>query len=188
MPNDLEVMYQLLAETQPGGLSAVRWPSWAASVQEVIVRVEGPGWLRHRVAGTRIKLVSLNQREIHILTTLLLRARTAAGDLPDLLPGDKEDDVPAGVSAAEFEALADRLRADVSCDGLGSPEPLDAELEGMRAALQKHLDKVSLRELARQIGIAPTSVSNLINGTQPYRKTLVKLRIWHELHGNRTPS
>lgn len=183
MPSDLEVMYQLLAETQPEGLSAVRWPSWAASVQEMMVRVEGPDWLTDRVAGARNRLVSLNPREIHILTTLLDRARTAPASP---LPGNEKGDVPAPVSAAEYEALADRLRADVPSDGPGSTEPLDAELDGIRAALEKHLDEVSLRELARQIGIAPTSVSNVINGTQPYRKTLVKLRRWNELHGNRT--
>jgi hypothetical protein len=179
-------MYQLLAETQPGGVSPMRWPSWAASVQEVLVRVEGAGWLRDRVAGRRKHLVSLNRREIHILTALLDQARTA-GDPPNLLLGKEEHHVPP-VSAAEIEALADRLRGDLPSDGLVSPEPLDAELEGIRAALQKYLDRVSLRELARQIGIAPTSVTNLINGTQPYRKTLVKLRSWNELHGNRTRS
>jgi hypothetical protein len=40
-------------------------------------------------------------------------------------------------------------------------------------------DVASLRELARQIGMAPSGLSKFVAGSAPYTKTLRKLRRWH---------
>jgi len=61
-----------------------------------------------------------------------------------------------------------------------SPFGSSGELERIRNALQAAVDSRSLRSVAESVGMSPTGLSNLLNGTQPYGKTMVRLREWYQ--------
>jgi hypothetical protein len=55
------------------------------------------------------------------------------------------------------------------------------EVQQIRRALRREHEErgTPLRTLAAEIGCSKTQVSNLLNGAQPFPKTLVKLRHWY---------
>ena len=53
------------------------------------------------------------------------------------------------------------------------------ELEVIRDALRQSTEVNSLRFTARELGMSPTGLRGLIDGTAPYGKTIRKLRAWY---------
>lgn len=62
------------------------------------------------------------------------------------------------------------------------PEAFAAEIESIRETLRIYMDRVSLRQASREVGMSPTGLSNFINGADPYVPTLRKLRAWKNAH------
>jgi hypothetical protein len=54
------------------------------------------------------------------------------------------------------------------------------EVDRLRATLRDAVGSRTLRGVARELGMSPTGLSNFIAGTQPYGKTLHRLRAWYE--------
>lgn len=66
------------------------------------------------------------------------------------------------------------------------------ELRVIREALEAAVARLSLRGVAREVGMTPTGLQGVLDGTHPYGKTWDKLRVWfavtdksrHELPGS----
>ena len=58
-----------------------------------------------------------------------------------------------------------------------NPQQLD-ELAEIRQALSDAVDRGSLRGVAREIGMSPTGLRGLMDGAEPYGKSLRKVRAW----------
>lgn len=56
------------------------------------------------------------------------------------------------------------------------------ELQQIRAALADAVDHASLRSVARDIGMSPTGLRGVIDGSAPYVKTWDKLQVWFALY------
>jgi hypothetical protein len=63
----------------------------------------------------------------------------------------------------------------------------DQELRHVREALAESIDVFGLRATARELKMSPTGLSNLVDGTVPYGKTIRRVRAWyaqwHQRHG-----
>ncbi|MBV9110841.1 MAG: hypothetical protein JO306_15630 [Gemmatimonadetes bacterium] len=56
----------------------------------------------------------------------------------------------------------------------------DAEIDMLREALRKRVEKTSVRQVAAEVNMSHGGVYNLISGdAAPYGKTLTKLRAWY---------
>lgn len=62
------------------------------------------------------------------------------------------------------------------------PEAFAAEIESIRETLRLYMDRVSLRQASREVGMSPTGLSNFVNGAEPYVRTVRKLRTWKNAH------
>lgn len=63
------------------------------------------------------------------------------------------------------------------------PEAFAAEIEAIRETLRQYMDRVSLRQASREVGMSATGLSNFVNGTaEPYVPTIRKLRAWRNAH------
>ncbi len=62
------------------------------------------------------------------------------------------------------------------------PKAFSAEIETIRDLLRDYMDHVSLRQAAREVGMSATGLSNFVNGTEPYARTVRKLRAWKAVH------
>lgn len=67
-----------------------------------------------------------------------------------------------------------QLRAERKRD----PAGFAREIEEYRTVVRRCLDEVSLREVAREIGMSPTGLRKFRDGTDPYGPTVLKLREW----------
>ena len=65
----------------------------------------------------------------------------------------------------------------------GSPSVLT-----LREAARQAVERDSLRSVAAQIGMSPMGLSHFLEGGQPYKPTLRKLRHWFIQHGASLPS
>lgn len=72
------------------------------------------------------------------------------------------------------------IRDDEALRSLTSPRRGSGELERIRTALQAAVDGRSLRSVAESVGMSPTGLSNVLNGTQPHGKTMARLREWYQ--------
>jgi hypothetical protein len=64
-----------------------------------------------------------------------------------------------------------------------SKRDVDPEgLEHYRTALEAAITRSSLRAVAAAVGMSPTGLSQFIEGTQPYGKTLERVRRWFRQH------
>jgi len=52
----------------------------------------------------------------------------------------------------------------------------------IRTAIQAHIDRTSLRQVAREIGMSPSGLDKFVAGSKPYPKTLRKLKGWYRRH------
>ncbi len=67
------------------------------------------------------------------------------------------------------------------------PAAFARHVDGIRTALRRHLDAVSLRQAAREVGMSPTGLSKFLEGSEPYMPTVMKLRAWHAAHSAGAP-
>ena len=58
----------------------------------------------------------------------------------------------------------------------------------IREAVIARIEKTSLREIARQVGMTPSGLDKFINGAEPYRKSRRKLEAWYTQKLARTPA
>lgn len=56
------------------------------------------------------------------------------------------------------------------------------ELERHRFALKAAIARSSLRAVAVSVGMSPTGLSRFLDGTQPYARTVERIRRWSERH------
>lgn len=62
-----------------------------------------------------------------------------------------------------------------------APAPAEShplEMAPIRGALALAVEAKSLRGVARELGLSPTTVTKLLQGAEPYRKTVAKLQRW----------
>jgi len=59
------------------------------------------------------------------------------------------------------------------------PAAFARQVAEIRATLRRHLDEVSLRQAAREVGMSATGLSKFLGGAEPYIRTVGKLRAWH---------
>jgi hypothetical protein len=52
-------------------------------------------------------------------------------------------------------------------------------IETYRAAVLARVERTSLRQAAREIGLSPSGLQKFIDGAQPYRNTIRKLEAWY---------
>ncbi|HYH80564.1 MAG TPA: hypothetical protein VEX86_12230 [Longimicrobium sp.] len=52
-------------------------------------------------------------------------------------------------------------------------------IEELRSAVRGRVEDAGLRQAAREVGMSATGLSNFVNGTEPYMRTIRKLRTWH---------
>lgn len=62
------------------------------------------------------------------------------------------------------------------------PDAFALQIATMRDAMRAHLDEVSLRRAAREVGMSPSGLSKFVNGAEPYIPTIRKLRLWFAEH------
>ena len=60
------------------------------------------------------------------------------------------------------------------------PRKTSASLDTLRGAVRARVDDLGLREVARQVGMAHTSLSDFLSGRTPRASNVVKLRRWFE--------
>jgi len=65
----------------------------------------------------------------------------------------------------------------------------DEEFRHIREALREAVERISLRGVARELGMSPTGLRGLIDGAVPYVKTQRKVRVWlasydRDVHGD----
>ncbi|HEX8691950.1 MAG TPA: hypothetical protein VF746_06005 [Longimicrobium sp.] len=65
---------------------------------------------------------------------------------------------------------------------LDLPPVEDEELEQIRQALEQAVARASLRSVARDLGMSPTGLRGVIDGSAPYVKTWDKLQVWFALY------
>lgn len=84
---------------------------------------------------------------------------------------------------ATVEELADRVEKLEQRRRGGATYELKPEdaavVPTIREAVRARVENVSLRGVAREIGISPTGLSKFIKGTNPYGPTLQRLRKWY---------
>jgi hypothetical protein len=49
----------------------------------------------------------------------------------------------------------------------------------LRAAARRRVERSSLRQVAREIGLSASGLDKFLNGASPYRKSLLKLEAWY---------
>lgn len=49
-------------------------------------------------------------------------------------------------------------------------------------ALEERVDTTSLRAVAREVGMTASGLQKVLEGREPYRRTLQKLRAWYARH------
>ncbi len=76
------------------------------------------------------------------------------------------------------EANATSLHALRERDPVGYARRIDE----IRKALFAFIDRASLREAARGVGMSPTGLSNFLHGAEPYGRTVGKLSKWYAGH------
>jgi predicted transcriptional regulator len=54
-----------------------------------------------------------------------------------------------------------------------------AVIPTIRAAATAMVERTSLREIARQIGMSPSGLDKFLNGTEPHRKIRRRLETWY---------
>lgn len=52
----------------------------------------------------------------------------------------------------------------------------------LRAAVAERVERTSLRNAAREIGMSPTGLKKFLDGNMPYTKTIHRLRAWYVHH------
>ena len=83
-------------------------------------------------------------------------------------------------SKSMWETMTVPIRDDDALRSLTPARGSSGELERIRTALQAAVDRGSLRSVAGSVGMSPTGLSNVLNGTQPHGKTMVRLREWYQ--------
>lgn len=58
----------------------------------------------------------------------------------------------------------------------------------IRAAVIERVERTTLREVSRQIGMTPSGLMKFMSGSQPYRKIRRKLEAWHTRKAARAPA
>jgi transcriptional regulator with XRE-family HTH domain len=58
-------------------------------------------------------------------------------------------------------------------------EPRNASIRHMREVAAARVENVSLRQVAREIGMSPTGLKKFLEGTAPYSPTVRRLRNWY---------
>lgn len=61
------------------------------------------------------------------------------------------------------------------------------ERERIRAVLRRRVGELGLRPVAREVGMSPTGLRNVLEGTLGHRGTLRKLEAWAKRHEVREP-
>src|SRR4051812_23255204 len=56
------------------------------------------------------------------------------------------------------------------------------ELERYKLALKAAIARSSLRAVAAAVGMSPTGLSEFIEGTRPYARTVERVRRWYQRH------
>ncbi len=60
-----------------------------------------------------------------------------------------------------------------------TPSNEQALIPAIRAAVIERVERTSLRDVARQVGMTPSGLAKFMNGSEPYRKTIRKLEGWY---------
>ncbi|HWK90336.1 MAG TPA: DUF433 domain-containing protein [Longimicrobium sp.] len=53
-------------------------------------------------------------------------------------------------------------------------------IRDLREVVRSHVNRTSLRAVARQVGMSPSGIHKFLQGSQPYSPTLRRLRSWYE--------
>ena len=53
----------------------------------------------------------------------------------------------------------------------------------LREAVRERVELTSIREVAREVGMAHTTLADFLKGTEPYGANRAKLRTWYEGEG-----
>ena len=61
-------------------------------------------------------------------------------------------------------------------------DPRSATIRHLREAAAARVENISLRGVAREIGMSPMGLRNFLHGTEPYAPTLRRLRNWYVRH------
>ena len=61
-------------------------------------------------------------------------------------------------------------------------QPREGTVEYLRERAREAVHRISLRAVARQIGMSPTGLKKFLAGTAPYSPTLRRLRKWYLLN------
>jgi hypothetical protein len=59
------------------------------------------------------------------------------------------------------------------------PEATLEDLERFRIALENEIARTTLRATARRVRMSPTGLTKFLNGSQPYGRTVARLREWY---------
>ena len=57
----------------------------------------------------------------------------------------------------------------------------EAKLDVIRAALHQRIEETGLRATAREVGMSPTGLRQMVEGATPYKKTLDRITTWYAL-------
>lgn len=68
---------------------------------------------------------------------------------------------------------------------MAEPGASTADLRGMRNTLSVRVEETSLRQVAGELGMSPTGLSQFLEGGAPYRPVRRKLERWWEANGHR---
>ena len=63
-----------------------------------------------------------------------------------------------------------------------SADPRSASIRHMREVAAARVENISLRQVAREIGMSPTGLKKFLDGTAPYSPTVRRLRNWYVRH------
>jgi hypothetical protein len=63
----------------------------------------------------------------------------------------------------------------------------DVSLDEIREALSTRAEEVGWRETARQVGLSHNAVRGIVNGKNPYTKSLRALHAWYRAEKTRQP-
>ncbi|HEX8694384.1 MAG TPA: hypothetical protein VF746_18325 [Longimicrobium sp.] len=62
---------------------------------------------------------------------------------------------------------------------MSEPSGSIVSLDVLRRVFRLAIDRTSLRQVAREVGISPRGLALFLKGSQPHRATLVKFRNWY---------
>jgi transcriptional regulator with XRE-family HTH domain len=60
-----------------------------------------------------------------------------------------------------------------------TPEALTVELPVVRDTVRRKIRGSSLRKIAGEVGMSPTGLQKFLNGSDSYRSTVARLRLWY---------